>query len=619
MWPDDPRAGRGRPGDADDVIVPLPAIPLEPELAALDAELERAASRAARARDRGGRERPSPAFAATLREQLLAAAATPAWPTAAGSTGAAWGAEHRGMPALAGPGETPGGALPVRPSVARRTPTVLPAPRWSIVGIAAVLVASLLLLQGGRLLTAPAPARALEAVGASLWRGGVSSPLGAGAAITAGDTVTVDDDGRAALQLGGSTVRLDGGAALRVDGLNGGIALDQLRGRAWHRVDVEPGTTYVVTTGDLQWTALGTAFDLDREPLDGGDHLRLAAVQHDVSVSGPGVALRVPEGSVAVIDTGRAPDVSVTSLHPADLADPWLLANARLDRLAGFETGVLEAALAEAPSTAATPAAPGAASPAVPATPAGDPTADPGPSSAPTPTPPPTPKPTPRPTPKPTPKPTPVPTAPPIATLPIDAFACAGTALLDWPDAAGDTFDHYTVLRAPGPFDVPAGYPPPPPVVGLEGSYTTDRTRSWYADPTLGADGVAWYRAVAWDASDRAIAASAAVKLTGSGVANLDPFSATPVAGGIEAAWTPYGGPGDCFTYYKVSWSATNPNPSYLGDNDGAQPIEGQGTSGASVAIGPGTWYVRIEAILAWNGKKVLAGKSDVVSVTVPG
>jgi hypothetical protein len=154
-------------------------------------------------------------------------------------------------------------------------------------------------------------------------------------------------------------------------------------------------------------------------------------------------------------------------------------------------------------------------------------------------------------------------------------------------------------------------------VVGLEASYTTDPSKTTFADTSLGNGTSAWYRALAWDADDRAIAASDDVKLTGTGVANLGPFEATPVVSGFDATWSPYDGPGGCFTYYKVSWSSTNPNPSYLGDNEGAQPVDGKGTAASSIALGAGTWYTRIEAILVHGGKKILVGKSNVAQVTI--
>jgi hypothetical protein len=215
-----------------------------------------------------------------------------------------------------------------------------------------------------------------------------------------------------------------------------------------------------------------------------------------------------------------------------------------------------------------------------------------------------------------TPKPTP---APELGSLALDVTACAGTAFLDWSAFDGAGFHHYVVLRSADSFPVPASYPPPGGVAALDGSFTKDRAATWYADGSLGAGNIAWYRAVAWDAEDRSIAASAAVMAKGKPVAGLGPFGATPVAGGIDATWDPYGGPGACFTYYKVSWSATNPDPSYLGDRDGAMAVGGQGTGAAFVPLEPGTWYVRVEAILVSEAGKLLVGSSNAVQVTVTG
>lgn len=647
MWPDerslDPGGQAAEPmGDTgDDVMV-------DAELASLDAELARAGVRVRRAMARGGRERPSAAFASDLRARLLAAAAQPlAGPAVAMVDPAA------PAPGLRASGDMPAGVGPqlLRGRLTRRTPTLLPAPRWSALGIAAALVLALLGLDPTGLRTVPAPARAVAASDTTLVRDGAAGALSAGDPLAAGDLVTVAAGGHAELRLGRAIVRLDGGSGVRVLALAGGVELEQVRGRAWHRVEPASGSPYAVRTGPVRWTALGTAFDLEVRPApDGTADVRLLAVEHDVDVRGPGVAIRVPEGrrAEARVSGGEASLVSLAEPRAGAERDPWLQANGRADRTAGFGLGWLEdrldvpdaastgqdASPAVPPPSPGAPATPGAsATPPVAPTPASTPlpttaatpkptpgpaaTATPRPTPKPTSSPKPTPSPTPRPTPSPTPKPTPSP-APSLEALSMSGTACAGTALLEWSPAGSASFAYYRLLRGTAPFDLPASDPPPPSLVTVSGSKTADRWKTAAADPALGSGGTAWYRAVAYDGGGRVVGGSGAVSVTGGSPVSLAPFGAEPVEGGIRASWTPYQGPAGCFTYYKVSWDASNADPSYLGDHDGAMPVDGRATAEAVVPLGSGTWFVRVEAVLSGYGTKVITGRSDVVRVTVP-
>jgi len=620
-----------------DVVVPFEEDRLDPELAAIDTELRRASDRMHRARARDGRERPSGSFTGSLRARLLAEAARPLPAAAeAGPAARAGGAPHdapHDAPAAESYARTPGH---VTPRVARRTPTILPAPRWSILAVAAVFVASVIGLNADRLFDAPAPSRVTAAAAASIERDGTVTPLLPGTELRAGDTVRAAAAGGAAsLALGGSILRLEAGAAVRLDTLTATIAVEQLDGRVWHRVDVPDGGAYRVTTGDLAWTAVGTAFDLERSRT----RVRLLTVEHDVVLTGPGVSLRIPEGRDALVDTaGDDPDVSVDGVDAAAPGDPWLVANARLDLAAGFGTGWLTTAALDPsaiPSPSTEPsAAPGSPEPspgapsATPATPSAPPLASPGP------TPEATAKATPRPTatatatatPKATPVPTPAPTAKPTATptptpgllaLSLAPSSCSGAALLTWSGYPGNTFHHWTILRAPDPFEVPATYPPPAGITALGASYSKNPSVSSFADTSLAPGSTAYYRVVAWDASDRAIAASPAKALTGKPVASLGTFGAAAAPGGADASWSAYGGPGSCFTYYKITWSASNPNPSYVGGHDGALPVGDQGATSQYVALPVGTWWIRVEAILATDLGKHVVGKSSVAQVTV--
>jgi hypothetical protein len=663
MRPDERRPGQHEP---DGVSRPVHSAamtpPLDADLVELDGELARAAERMNATRARDGRERPTPAFASDLRARLLRAAAAPLQPpvgqgapdvgTAAphealsgvpgrsasstssdAAASAPWWATLPGLPAL--PSSAPAGLqgrVGVRGRLVRRTPTILPAPRWSLLAIAAVLVASLVGLGSERLFPALPPSRATDAVAAFLVRDGTVTPLTADVEILAGDTVRTDRGGRASLQLGGSVVRLAAEAELAVLALGRDVRVDQVTGRAWHRVVVPDGSSYVVITGELRWTALGTAFDLQYEGGRVRQRVRLVAVEHAVRLDGPGVSVRVDQGRAADVHvTGDTPEVAVASVEDADLLDPWLLANARLDRDAGHSVGWLEtAALDHTPApVSATTSAPASSPGPVPSlrpdasAGASAGAAPPSPTQEPTLKPAPLPKPTPAPTPEaskaaplPTAKPTPTP-APVITSMGLALTSCPGGVLLEWSPYSGSGFKHYGVARGSTSFDIPPGWPLPSPLVGVEGSSLPDLSKTTVIDTALGIGATAWYRAMAFDGTGTTIGASAEKSGVRKPVAVISGFAVTPVAGGANLAWTPFAGPDACFTWYKVTWSTTNPDVSYLGPHEGAWAVEPRTASSTSLSLAPGTYYVRIEAVLRTSTQKLVTARSEVVNVEV--
>ena len=625
----DARFGQGT-GD-DDVVLPFDDGQLEPDLAALDAELARAGGRLRKRAAHEGRERPSAAFTNSLRDRLLAQAAEPLGKpdadagahTGAGAHADAGAAPRAGTSPRAGDRaperwDLEPAARPVRGHIARRTPTVLPAPRWSALAVAAVLVVALFGANAGHLFDGPATVRITDAVGASLVRGGTTSPLAPETALLEGDGVSVTTDGHATIRLGGGVIRLAGGAAITLTDTTGDVTVEQM-GRAWHRVSLPEGRSYTVATGALRWTALGTAFDINRIPRGLGEHVTLIAVEHAVQLAGPEIGLRVDEGRMAQVTVLESSDVAVSAATTDALADPWMLANAGLDREAGFTVGAMTAVLAghTASPTPEPSAVPATDAPATPSPDTGSP--DPSASAAPVVTPgaTATPRPTTRPTPKPTAAPTPKPTAKPIGTLTAEGIACGPTALISWNGYGGGAFDHFTVLRSTSTFAVPAKVPTTGTVTALGGSSTTDAGSGLYGD-AIGTGVGRWYRVLAFDAANRTIAASPAFKVTGGALDSIGPFTATPVVDGVEASWSAYGGAAACFSYYKVSWSATSTDPSYLGDNDGATPFGGAEVTSGVVTPGAGTWYMRVEAILNTGADRFIIGRSEVASVTFP-
>jgi hypothetical protein len=600
MWPD---SGRVREG-----LIPFPDGRIEPELAALADELASTGRRAA------GREPvANVGFATDLRASLLATYAAPA--VAVGSP---------------------------RPTLVRRPHgPARPIPRWSVLALAAAVIMAVVALDGRAFLGGPLPTVAVDAVGAVLERDGTRTVLEPGTELRPGDRVATDDQGRATLAIGGGETRLDGSAELRLDVIAGDVVVDQRAGRVWHRVGRDVGT-YRVTTGDVTWTASGTAFDLDRRPAPGdigGEEVRAVGAEHTVSVRGSSVALDVVEGSTAVVGLGAPVGgrrVAVGPVTAGDLADPWLLGHARRDHALGFDPGIFADSLAAATMSPSPDARP-TGEPELVVPPSPSPTADAGtgpvptarptsttptatPSPAPAtkaPKPKPTPDPTQGPTATPSQKPTPTPT-PALATLGLDVTACnGGFAVLAWTKAPADGFDHYQSMRSTSATIAPI-YPPTAPAVAPAGLYVTDRATLGAVDHGLAPDTYS-YRTVAFGSADTAYAASPVATVTVKGVKALGTLDATLDGGSVAVAWAPYGGPGACFSHYKLAISTTDATPSYV-DGDGAIWAGGsQGTSGTTLeGLAPGTYHLRLEAVRAIESGVLLVARTDVATVVVP-
>jgi len=267
--------------------------------------------------------------------------------------------------------------------------------------------------------------------------------------------------------------------------------------------------------------------------------------------------------------------------------------------------GLIETAT---PSPTATPSA----------TPTPTPSPTPSPTAAPTATPVPTPKPTPVPTVKPTPAPTPVPT---VGTMGLTLGGCNGGVVLEWSKVVDARFHHYTTLRSTSG-EIPAAYPPQAGAVEVAGTFIKDPAATSAADASAPTGVTLFYRTMAFDAENRVIAASPVRSTVAKPVVGLGTLSATPAdPGKTTFAWSPYGGPGACFSYYKLVYSETNPSPSYLAGSATWAAIGEQGTT--SVTIGeavPGTtYYVRLQAIRATATGKMVVAQTDVLTWLAPG
>ncbi len=607
----------------DDTVVPIDgALTGDPELTALEAELERAGTRARAARAADGRQRPAPVFAGALRTRLVSQ--LPSVPAQA-AAGPATLPHPAGRPLRpptwrpAPPTEAIHAAVAVPVRVAPRTPTILPAPRWTAFAIAAAVILAVVGIRGSVELPVAPSTRASDVAGATLLRAGSTSALGEGTALREGDEIDVASGGHATIHLGASEARLSGDASVRIVSLTGEVVLDQLAGRAYHRVAVGADERYVVQTAGLSWTAQGTAFDLDRSRIDGGERLELLAVEHEVALDGPGLHATVAEGRRAIVLLAAlASDVSLSGADPASLRDPWLLANARLDLASGFGVGVLAGLdLAEGP----TPTPPDAWTPVPtlepPPSPEPVPNPDVTPSAAPSSesTPQPTPRSTPRPTPKPTVRPTPTPGP---VTLALSVASCSGGIVLDWSPYGGARFSHYGVVRSSSP-SIPVAWPPSGEASVVAGTTTTDRSRTSAADS--GADGAPtfYYRALAVDASNRVLGASAVRSGSPQGVASLGELTVGAIDGGTSFGWTPLDTPAACFSAYKLVYAADDSSPSYLTGATLAWAGSDPTASGTFLTDLPsGTYWFRVQALRLTDLGRFVVAESTAISYTVP-
>jgi outer membrane biosynthesis protein TonB len=263
------------------------------------------------------------------------------------------------------------------------------------------------------------------------------------------------------------------------------------------------------------------------------------------------------------------------------------------------------------------------ASPSPTPSPTPEPTASPSPTPSPTPEPiatlAPTPKPTPVPTVKPTPLPTPTP-APTVGSMALTLSGCNGGVVLEWSKVVDARFHHYTTLRSTSA-ELPAAYPPQGGVVEVGGTFVKDPAATSATDASAPTGTALYYRTMALDAENRVIAASPVRSALAKPVAGLGTLTATPAdPGKTTFAWAPYGGPGACFSYYKLVYSETNPSPSYLAGSATWAAIGEQGTT--SVTIGepvPGTTYhVRLQAIRATALGKMVVAQTDVLTWVAP-
>jgi hypothetical protein len=511
-------------------------------------------------------------------------------------------------------------ATALKASMRWHIPTRVMPSRWIAAGVAASVAVAALIYGSGVFVPAQSVATAEVAVSTTLIRDGGSSELSAGTELRTGDRIEVGASGQATLELGGSFVRMDGGAELRLDSLAvDHIALDQMAGRVYHRVAVPAGGDYRVETDSTTWQADGTAFDIDRGPTaGGGEKVTGLALYDDLTLSGPALRYSLPEGTGATVvlrADGSAAGSPVTGPITAQmLASTWLIGNATLDSRLGLPLGQLSALVA--PAATATPTEPPTAAPTPAATPTEPPTAAPTP--APTPSPVRTPAPTPRPA---TPAPKPSPSAPAnLGALSVTDNG-DGTFTFDWPQYTGTGFQYYKLVYA--------AYPNTPSY-GKSGSdywacNDSATNTSWTGSIDPGAYNVR-LQVVDTTTSPATIRAQTnIVQLTVNPPAtqSLGPLTVVDnLDGTYTFSWTAYSGAS--FSYYKLVYEPTTSgkDPSYP-DGSSYWAVPGCGDTSVTLTLGDGNfvsgdYLVRLQAIGYPLGSAYAYAQTDILSLTLP-
>jgi hypothetical protein len=513
-------------------------------------------------------------------------------------------------PPVSAQADEAGHVAALHPSVHWRIPTRVMPSRWTAAGLAASVAIVTLLYGSGIFSPMRAQATADVAVSATLVRDGAASTLATGADLREGDEIRVASGGRATLTLGASIVRLDSGADLRLDSLDPNHeAVSQLAGRVYHRVRVASGGDYRVVTGSVSWAARGTAFDLERSLTGGGgEQVRGLALQHGVDLTGPQIQATLEQGAGATIQLlpDGAPGGSpvVEAITSETLASGWLIDNAGLDARLGLPLGLLADLATPAPLV----------TPAPPTDQAAPPTEQAG--ETPSPTLAPTPAPTPAPTQPPTPKPTPAGPAN-LGQLKITRNG-DGTYKFQWPKYTGSGFQYYKLVHGP------AGSQPSFPASPYWACNDTPGNTVW-SGPIDAGDYAVRLQVVDESGGKTIIRAQTnVVRLTALAPPSLPPtvdlgaLAWTPnvVDGTYTFSWTQYtGGP---FSYYKLVYGTWPGSPSYpSGSPYWAVPPAGAGSSDP-IAIPPGEYAVRIQAIGYPGGHAYAYAQTAVLHLVVP-
>jgi len=187
-----------------------------------------------------------------------------------------------------------------------------------------------------------------------------------------GYTLKTGEDSRAAIAFNdGSQVRLDSFGSLEIDkAADGELHVLNPGGNCYHRI--AGGTRYRLICGGFDIMGDSCAFNTDWNT-GGNSDFRIVAIYGSVTVEGGGASVRVNEGQMAMLSRPfLIASLKPVEAKPEDVDTLWFAWNEELDKLSGFEPGILagvEEELLEEPPPPEAPAAQPAEPPPPPVTP----------------------------------------------------------------------------------------------------------------------------------------------------------------------------------------------------------------------------------------------------------
>ncbi len=213
-------------------------------------------------------------------------------------------------------------------------------------------------------------------------------------------------------------------------------------------------------------------------------------------------------------------------------------------------------------------------------------------------------------------QPAPTPGPEGLEVLDLDVTGCPGGVALDWSPAANPEFHHYTGLRSLEP-EVAPDYPPIAPAVDWGDSYGTDRFVTSAVDATLiPSEASFYYRVMAYDAGNQAVAASVIRRTQPTEVVDLGALTVEAAAeGDTRIDWTLFGGLGRCFSEYRVLFGTAGAAPSTTLSVISRQAVSELQTTGLHSGE---TYEIRVDALRTTTLGSFVVARTSTVTYTPP-
>jgi hypothetical protein len=203
-----------------------------------------------------------------------------------------------------------------------------------------------------------------------------------------------------------------------------------------------------------------------------------------------------------------------------------------------------------------------------------------------------------------------------LEVLELEVTGCPGGVALDWSPTSDADFHHYTALRSLEP-DVATAYPPIAPAVDWGRSYGTDRFVTSAVDASLIPSGASfYYRVMAYDEENRPVAASTISRSKPTEVVDLGPLILEAGDDGVtHIGWALFGGPGRCFSAYRVLIGPEGSAPSSTLTVISSQEV----TEVETVGLHAGkTYAVRIDAVRTTTLGSFVVARTETATYAPP-